>query len=183
VMIATAGDPGGDTGDKPSSSPTVAGTSRPPSSNGTGGGTAEPTPPPGSRNETGFAWAPPKGWTRSAKSPSNVHYHSPDGQQEIAASYALARGGDLLAQWEQAEQGSQDVPGYRKERLERTAFKDRPAIVWEYFFTQDGRPWRARQLGFNAGGKSYQVNIWYAADTRTEALRTYDRVTDSFTPL
>ncbi|MFK4222728.1 serine/threonine-protein kinase [Streptomyces sp. NPDC019890] len=153
--------------------PTVAGTSQAPPT----------TPPPGTRSETGFAWAPPKAWTRSAKSPSNVHYHSPDGKQEIAASYALARGGDLLTQWQQFERESHDAPGYRKLRLERTAFRGESAIIWEYVFTQDGAPWRARQLGFTAGGKSYQLNIWYDAAARPDALTTYDRVTESFTPL
>ena len=126
---------------------------------------------------------PPAGRTRSAKSPSNVHYHSPDGQQEIAASYALARGGDLLTQWQQFERESGDAPGYGKLRLERTTFRGRPAIIWEYVFTQAGAPWRARQLGFTAGGKSYQLNIWYDAAARRAALTTYDRVTASFTPL
>ncbi|WP_406344512.1 protein kinase domain-containing protein [Streptomyces sp. NBC_00648] len=154
------------------STPTVAGTSRPPS-----------TPPPGTRGETGFAWAPPKGWTRTAKSPSNIHYHSPGGKQEIAASYALVRGGDLMNQWQVAEQGSHDVPGYRNIRLERTTFNGRPAVVWDYYFTQDGDPWKARQTGFDEGGKSYQVNIWYLATTEDEALRTYSAVTSSFTPL
>ncbi|MFG2144954.1 protein kinase [Streptomyces sp. NPDC048696] len=156
-------------------SPTVAGTSRPPS-----------TPPPGTIGETGFAWAPPEGWTRTAKSPSNIHYHRPGGKQEIAASYALARGGDLLAQWQEAEQGTHDVPGYRNIRLERSTFNGRPAIVWDYYFTQNGDPWKARQMGFDEGGKSYQVNIWYEAATTAEAddaLRTYSAVTSSFTPL
>ncbi|MFI2349401.1 protein kinase [Streptomyces sp. NPDC019443] len=158
--------------------PTVAGTSQAPPT------TPPPTtPPPGTRSETGFAWAPPKAWTRSAKSPSNVHYHSPDGTQEIAASYALARGGDLLTQWQQFERDSHDAPGYRKLRLERTTFRGNPAIIWEYVFTQDGAPWRASQLGFTAGGKSYQLNIWYDAAARRAALTNYDRVTESFTPL
>ncbi|WP_405569688.1 serine/threonine-protein kinase [Streptomyces sp. NBC_01167] len=145
--------------------------------------TAPATPPPGTRSEAGFAWAPPHGWTRTAKSPSNIHYHSPDGQQEIAASYALARGGDLLTQWEQFERDSHDAPGYRKIRLERTTFRGDPAIVWEYFFTQDGSDWRARQLGFTAGGKSYQLNVWYDVASQRAALAAYDRVTESFSPL
>ncbi|MDX2708202.1 serine/threonine-protein kinase [Streptomyces sp. PA03-6a] len=164
--------------------PVVAGTSRPPSTGATSStGTSTGTPAPGERNETGFAWEPPRGWTRSAKSPSNVHYHAPDGQQEIAASYALARGGDLLEQWRAFEAGSHDVPGYRKTRLERTSFRGRPAVVWEYAFTQAGAPWRARQLGFTEGGKSYQLNVWYAASAGSAALAAYDRVGESFRPL
>lgn len=156
--------------------PTVAGTSRPPTA-------ATGTPTNGIRSETGFAWAPPGNWTRSAKSPSNVHYHAPDGQTEIAASYALARGGDLLTQWQKFERDSHDAPGYRKIRLERTTFRGHPGIVWEYVFAQDGTPWRARQVGFTAGGKSYQLNLWYAAAGQEAALATYEEVTESFTPL
>ncbi|MFF1482979.1 hypothetical protein ACFVYD_36500 [Streptomyces sp. NPDC058301] len=166
---------------------TVAGTARPrstpPPSTPPPSTPPPSTPPPGTRGETGFAWAPPEGWTRTAKSPSNIHYHSPGGKQEIAASYALVRGGDLMPQWQEAEQGSHDVPGYRNIRLERTTFDGRPAVVWDYYFTQDGAPWKARQMGFDEGGKSYQVNIWYLAATEDDALRTYSAVTSSFTPL
>nr|WP_120728220.1 serine/threonine-protein kinase [Streptomyces hundungensis] len=174
VLIAKPAERGGTaSGSGGPVTPTVEGTSRPPSA----------TPPPGSRDETGFAWIPPEGWTRTAKSPSNIHYHAPGGQQEIAASYALVRGGDLMTQWQGAEAGSHDVPGYRKIRLERTTFHEQPAIVWDYDFTQNGVPWKARQIGFDEGGKSYQVNTWYQADTETAALGAYDAVTSSFTPL
>lgn len=164
--------------------PVVAGTSRPPATASASPATSPPTAaqPPG-RNETGFAWQPPHGWTRTAKSPSNVHYHAPDGQQEIAASYALARGGDLLKQWQAFEAGSHDVPDYQKIRLERTTFRGRPAVVWEYSFIQAGAPWKARQLGFTEGGKSYQLNIWYAAAGEPAALSVYEAVTASFRPL
>ncbi|GAA2458422.1 serine/threonine-protein kinase [Streptomyces mauvecolor] len=175
VLIATTAHQGGGGGATGSGSapPTVDGTSRPPSA----------TPPAGSIDETGFAWIPPKGWTRTAKSPSNIHYHAPGGKQEIAASYALVRGGDLMTQWQEAEAGSHDVPGYRKIRLDRTTFHDQPAIIWDYDFTQNGVPWKARQIGFDEGGKSYQINTWYEADTESAALDTYDAVTSSFTPL
>ncbi|MGW7416815.1 hypothetical protein [Streptomyces sp. NPDC054863] len=158
---------------RPSVAPTVAGTARPPTSGIR----------PGSRNEIGFSWAPPTGWTRSARSPSNIHYHSPDGTQEIAAAYTLVRGGDLLTQWEDFEKESHDVQDYQKIRLERTTFQGRPAVVWEYTFTQEGKPRQGRQTGFNAGGKSYQINVWFEKPARAEAFRNYDRVTESFVPL
>jgi hypothetical protein len=47
----------------------------------------------------------------------------------------------------------------------------------------DGKAWRARQLGFEAHGKSYRLNVWYDRTAETAALRAYDRVTESFTPL
>lgn len=172
----------------------VAGTGRPPvSATATATGpatrpatstaTATGTPlAPGTRDETGFSWLPPPGWTRTAKSPSNIHYHSPDGDAETAASYALTGGGDLLAQWRTFEAGSHDVPGYRNIRLGRTTFRGGPAVIWEYAFTKDGVRWRARQLGFTSGGKTYQLNIWYAAANRAAALRSYEAVTESFLP-
>jgi serine/threonine protein kinase len=162
--------------------PQVLGTSRPPST-ASAPAPSISAPAPGTRDETGFSWVPPKGWTRTAKSPSNIHYHSPDGNEEIAASYALAGGGDLLSQWRTSEAASHDVPDYRKIRLERTTFRGRPAVIWEYTFTDNGVPWQARQLGFTTGGKAYQLNIWYAATVRAAALRAYDSVTTSFTPL
>ncbi|MFI5804556.1 protein kinase [Streptomyces sp. NPDC051561] len=173
VVLTQGADPGRKGSANTTLPPTVAGTARPPTT----------AVLPGSRNETGFAWVPPSGWTRSAKSPSNVHYHSPNGTQEIAASYSLARGGDLLKQWEQFEADSHDVLGYAKIRLERTTFQGRPAIIWEYYFTQSDRPWQARQIGFNAGGKSYQLNVWFEKTARDEAFGNYERVTDSFVAL
>jgi hypothetical protein len=153
--------------------PTVAGTARPPT------GAARP----GARNETGFSWIPPAGWRRSAKSPANVHYHSPDGSQEIAAAYTLAQGEDLLTQWQRFEEDSHDVQDYQKIRLEPTTFHGMPAVIWEYTYAEGGTPRQGRQIGFNAGGKSYQINVWFKIPARAEAFKNYERVTESFEPL
>lgn len=158
---------------RPSTVPTVSGTARPPTA----------AVRPDSRTEVGFVWVPLAGWRRSAVSPSNVHYHSPDGAQEIAGGHILARGAELLTQWENFEKESRDVEDYKKIRLERTTFQGRPAVIWEYTFTQQGKPRQGRQIGFNAGGKSYQINVWYEIPARAEAPRNYTRVTDSFVPL
>ncbi|MFE1913566.1 protein kinase [Streptomyces anandii] len=155
----------------PSSSPTVEGTSRPPSI------------PPGAHWEAGgFAWATPKGWRRDVKTGAEVHYTSPDGGQELAAKSSLARG-DLMETWRTSEQNARQGQDYRKIRLERTTFHGRPAVVWEYTFTLGGADWHARLLGFDADGKSYQINTWYRPDGEPRALATYERVKDSFTVL
>jgi hypothetical protein len=165
------------------SQPTVDGTSRPPSTLATSSPAATGAPlAPGTRNEIGFSWVPPDGWTRSAKTPSKVHYTSPDGTEEVAGSYTLAAG-DLFAQWQGFERDSRDVTGYQKIQLKRTTFKGRDAVIWEYRFTDQGVRWESRQTGFDANGKSYQLNIWYHADVRTAALSTYAELEDSFTPL
>ncbi|WP_416980849.1 protein kinase domain-containing protein [Streptomyces sp. T028] len=157
----------------PSSTPssTVEGTSRPQSL------------PPGAHQEAGgFAWATPKGWRRDVKTGAEVHYTSPDGTQELAAKSSLARG-DLMDSWRTSEQNAQQGRDYHKIRLERTTYKGRPAVVWEYTFTLQGTRWHARLLGFDQAGKSYQINTWYQPAVETDALKTYDEVKESFTVL
>ncbi|MFI1508627.1 serine/threonine-protein kinase [Streptomyces sp. NPDC020597] len=154
-----------------SASPTVRGTSRPPSL------------PPGAHAEAGgYAWSTPKGWRRDVKTGAEVHYTSPDGAQELVAKSSLAHG-DLMDAWRTSEENARQGRDYRKIRLERTTFRGRPAVVWEYAFTLRGASWHARLLGFDERGKSYQVNTWYRPGTETQALKTYEAVKDSFTVL
>ncbi|MGW6889239.1 protein kinase domain-containing protein [Streptomyces chartreusis] len=154
-----------------SPSSTVEGTSRPQSL------------PPGSRREAGgFAWVPPEGWQRDVKTGSEVHYTSPDARQELAAKSSVARD-DLMDSWQKSEQNAQQGKDYSKIRLERTTFRGHPAVVWEYTFTLQGEPWHARLLGFTVGGKSYQINTWYRPDMEAGALKTYEKVRDTFTVL
>ncbi|MFJ8104561.1 serine/threonine-protein kinase [Streptomyces sp. NPDC096132] len=152
-----------------SNSPTVEGTSRPPSL------------PPGAHQEAGgFAWATPKGWRRDVQTGAEVHYTSPDGTQELVAKSSLARG-DLMDTWRTSEQNAHEGRDYRKIRLEETTFRGRPAVVWEYTFTLQGTRWHARLLGFDQEGKSYQINTWYQPEAEADALKTYDKVKESFT--
>ncbi|WP_443080439.1 serine/threonine-protein kinase [Streptomyces sp. SP18BB07] len=181
VVVPTMnGSPDG-TGDKassttssppgPSPSPTVAGTSRPPKL------------PPGARTEAGvFAWVPPDGFSREVHAGAEVHYTSPDARQEIVGKASLARG-DLLEQWRKKEKSTSQGPGYQRIRLEETEFRGEPAVVWEYTVTAQELPWRVRSLGFNTGGKSYQLTTWYHPDIEDRALPVYEKVEESFTPL
>ncbi|MFF4251768.1 protein kinase [Streptomyces sp. NPDC001663] len=183
VLLTNSGSPGDDRAGSSTSpttsattpggksSPTVEGTSRPPSL------------PPGTHQEAGgFAWATPKGWQRNVKTGAEVHYTSPDGAQEIVAKSSVARG-DLLKTWEQSERNARQGQDYQKIRFEQTTFRGNPAVVWEYTVTVSGVPWHARLLGFNQEGRSYQINIWYQPDVETAAVKTYDKVKDSFTVL
>ncbi|WTZ82154.1 protein kinase [Streptomyces sp. NBC_01384] len=151
--------------------PTVDSTSRPPSL------------PAGARKEAGlYAWVPPQGWQRVAQSGSEVHYTSPDRAQEIVANATPAKG-DLLAQWQQAEVDTSKGLNYQRIRLERTTFRNAPAVAWEYTVTAKGRLWHVRLLGFRSGGTSYEISTWYHPDIETAALRVYDEVKKGFTPL
>ncbi|MEV6379331.1 protein kinase [Streptomyces sp. NPDC051773] len=155
----------------PSPTPTVAGTSRPPKL------------PPGARTEAGvFAWVPPDGFSREVHAGAEVHYTSPDARQEIVGKASLARG-DLLEQWRKKEKSTSEGPGYRRIRLEETEFRGEPAVVWEYTVTAQELPWHVRSLGFNTGGKSYQLTTWYHPDIEDRALPVYEKVEKSFIPL
>lgn len=155
----------------PSPTPTVAGTSRPPKL------------PPGARTEAGvFAWVPPDGFSREVHAGAEVHYTSPDARQEIVGKASLARG-DLLEQWRNKEKSTSEGPGYRRIRLEETEFRGEPAVVWEYTVTAQELPWHVRSLGFNTGGKSYQLTTWYHPDIEDRALPVYEKVEESFIPL
>ncbi|MGW7548849.1 protein kinase domain-containing protein [Streptomyces sp. NPDC054770] len=154
-----------------SSAPTVEGTARP------------RTLPPGAHEEAGgFAWAPPTGWRRDVKTGAEVHYTSPDGRQELVAKSSLARG-NLINTWTASERSAHQGQDYSKIRLAETTFRGHPAVVWEYTFTLRGTPWHARLLGFDAGGKSYQINTWYQPAVEAQAVRTYEQVKESFTLL
>ncbi|MEV0171855.1 hypothetical protein AB0I00_12160 [Streptomyces sp. NPDC050803] len=180
ALAANSGSPdGGQAGSSPSSS-----YSKSPSSSPTVGGTSRPQSlPPGAHEEAGgFAWATPEGWRRDVKTGAEVHYTSPDGRQELVAKSSIARG-DLMETWETSEQNARQGQDYRKIRLEETTFRGHPAVVWEYTFTLKGVSWHAQLLGFNESGKSYQVNTWYQPEIEPEALKTYDKVKDSFTVL
>lgn len=192
ILATTSGSPGDD---KAGGSPSASGSasvSAPESGASTPAGTPSSTVegtsrprslPPGAHEEAGgFAWATPTGWRRDVKTGAEVHYTSPDGKQELAAKSSLARG-DLMETWRTSEQNAHQGQDYAKIRLEETTFRDHPAVVWEYTFTLDGIPWHAQLLGFNVGDKSYQINTWYQPDTETQALKTYEKVKDSFTVL
>ncbi|MFJ9709907.1 serine/threonine-protein kinase [Streptomyces sp. NPDC101234] len=154
-----------------SSAPTVEGTTRP------------RTLPPGTHQEAGgFAWAPPTGWRRDVKTGAEVHYTSPDGRQELVAKSSLARG-NLLDTWTASERSAHQGQDYAKIKLAGTTFRGYPAVVWEYTFTLKGTPWHARLLGFDADGKSYQINTWYQPAIEAQAVRTYEQVKEGFTLL
>lgn len=159
---------------KATPTPTVEGTSRP------------STLPPGSRTESGlFAWVPPKGWKRIVNSGSEVHYRSPDGgAQEVWARASTPTGTTLLENWQKTERDDTSKGrDYHRIRLEETTFRGLPAVVWEYTVTAQGRPWHARLLGFRDGDMSYEVSTWYHTDIETQAVKVYEQLKRTFTPL
>ncbi|MGW7420386.1 protein kinase domain-containing protein [Streptomyces sp. NPDC054813] len=179
LLATTKGGGGNDTANGTSSTPSAA-----TSPSATVAGTARPrTLPPGAHEEAGgFAWVTPKGWRRDVKTGAEVHYTSPDGSQELVAKSSLARG-DLMDSWSASERSAHQGQDYSKIRLVETRFRGYPAVVWEYTFSLKGVRWHARLLGFDADGKSYQINTWYQPAIETQAVRTYEQVKEGFTLL
>ncbi|MGW4913368.1 protein kinase domain-containing protein [Streptomyces sp. NPDC004270] len=179
LLTTTTG--GGDNDTATGTSPTPSATTSP---SATVAGTARPRSlPPGAHEEAGgFAWVTPKGWRRDVKTGAEVHYTSPDGSQELVAKSSLARG-DLMDSWSASERSAHQGQDYSKIRLVETTFRGHPAVIWEYTFTLKGVRWHARLLGFDADGKSYQINTWYQPAIETQAVRTYERVKEGFTLL
>ncbi len=131
------------------------------------------------RDEDGFSWAPPAGWNRTQRSPSDISYSPKDGTIELSASQGRTTE-DLLTHWQRFERDYQGRPGYRKTRLERTTFSGNPAVIWEYAFLQGGEPGHGQQLGFTHGGRTYQLSVWYLDPVRSTALDVYSRAKESF---
>ena len=87
--------------------------------------------------------------------------------------------------WQTSEQNARQGQDYREDPPggDDVPGPD-PAVVWEYTFTLEGVPWHARLLGFDADGKSYQINTWYQPGHRgRRPSRSYEQVKDSFTVL
>jgi hypothetical protein len=142
---------------------------------------ALPSPSVSLRQETGgFAWATPGGWRRAVQSAGEVHYTSPDGTQELAASSAV-RKGNLLKTWRTSEANAHQGEDYRRIRLAETTFRGNPAVVWEYTFTLKGVQWHARLLGFTVDRMTYQINTWYQQKAAAEAVRIYNGTKAGFT--
>jgi len=197
VIAATGGSPDDKNGaDSPSSglstsasSPPSTSASSPPSTSASSppstvdGTSRPPSLPPGARKEGGvFAWVPPEGWDRVVESAAYVNYTSPDGGQEIIGKASLARG-ELMDWWEKTRQKARQGLGYQEIRFERTTFRGVPAVAWEYTVISRGKPWHCRLLGFNTGGKSYQISTWYHPDIEATAVPIYEKVRRSFTVL
>ncbi|MGW7255623.1 serine/threonine-protein kinase [Streptomyces sp. NPDC054834] len=186
VLLATSlGGPGGGGAQaKPSPVTSAASTTAPSGPSPAVEGTSRPQSlPPGAHREAGgYAWRTPDGWRRDVKTGAEVHYTSPDGRQELVAKSSLAHG-DLMDTWRASERDARQGQGYAKIRLAQTTFHGHPAVVWEYTFTLKGVAWHAQLLGFDANGKSYQVNTWYQPEIEAQALATYDKVKQSFTVL
>ncbi|MBZ4323123.1 serine/threonine protein kinase [Streptomyces sp. SCA2-4] len=145
-----------------------------------------PPVPPGYRLVTekrlGVAFPVPKGWTRREKSAVEVDYIDPTGLVDLKVNVLDLASPDPLKHWQDVEQQVRTkVDGYRRLRMQATAFRGDPAAVWEFAFKGRVREYRAIDLGFGrAGGDEYAVYLSAPSAGWDRHRPVFDAVRDGF---
>nr|WP_171172058.1 serine/threonine-protein kinase [Streptomyces sp. I05A-00742] len=145
-----------------------------------------PPVPPGyhlvTEKRLGVAFPVPDGWTRREKSAVEVDYIDPTGLVDLKVNVLDLASPDHLKHWEEVErQVRTKVDGYRRLRMQATAYRGDPAAVWEFAFKGRVREYRAIDLGFGrAGGDEYAVYLSAPAARWDRHRPVFDAVRDGF---
>ncbi|MFI1257170.1 serine/threonine-protein kinase [Streptomyces netropsis] len=135
------------------------------------------------RDPAGFALAVPDGYTRSLE-PPRVFYYSPGKEFRIGILIQDARpDGPIGAMRDSAAQAPDRYPGYCDGRVEKTTHKGNPAASWEFTwngFEEDPGPRHTYDLGWDEGGKMYDVWVSGPATKSVEGRRHFDTALDTF---
>ncbi|MEU2512696.1 serine/threonine-protein kinase [Streptomyces syringium] len=135
------------------------------------------------RDPAGFALAVPDGYTRSFE-PPRVFYYSPGKEFRIGILIQDARpGGPIGAMRDSADRAPDRYPGYCDGRVEKTTHKGHPAASWEFTwngFEEDAGPRHTYDLGWDEGGKMYDVWVSGPAAKSVEGRRHFDTALDTF---
>jgi hypothetical protein len=160
------------------------------------GGTAAPadTPSPSTSPEPkgyhlvrdqklGVSFPVPDGW-KPKKGPSDeLTYADPTGLAGITIGMVDPAGSHPIEHFKDIETNTKaNYTTYRRLRLQKTTFKEKPAAVWEFTFQGRARAFRAIDLGYGTpGGREYDIYL-SAPDAQWEAYRpVFDAVRDGFT--
>ncbi|MGI5339575.1 protein kinase domain-containing protein [Streptomyces sp. CA-181903] len=145
-----------------------------------------PPVPPGYRLVTekrlGVAFPVPKGWSRKEKSAVEVDYIDPTGLIDLKVNVLDLASPDPLKHWQDVEQQVRTkVDGYRRLRMQATAYRGVPAAVWEFVFKGRVREFRAIDLGFGrAGDDEYAVYLSAPSADWDRHRPVFDAVRDGF---
>ncbi|WP_372408969.1 serine/threonine-protein kinase [Streptomyces luteireticuli] len=175
--------PGGDRDDDAAPAPrtsTTATTAREPSPSRP----SEPAVPHGyhwvEEKRLGVGLPVPDGWRRKEKSAVEVDYIDPTGRVDLKVNVLDLASPDPLRHWEDVERDLRTrLTGYRRLRMQATAYRGGPAAVWEFSFTGRARQYRAIDLGFGrAGGDEYAVYVSAPAEQWDRYRPVFDAVRD-----
>ncbi|KNB51564.1 serine/threonine-protein kinase [Streptomyces caatingaensis] len=122
----------------------------------------------------------PDGWRRRQKSAVEVDYIDPTGRVDLKVNVLDLASPDPLRHWQDVERELRTkLTGYRRLRMQATAFRGGPAAVWEFSFEGRARPYRAIDLGFGrAGGDEYAVYLSAPAEQWDRHRPVFDAVRD-----
>ncbi|TXS48744.1 serine/threonine protein kinase [Streptomyces sp. uw30] len=131
----------------------------------------------------GVSFPVPKGWKLRKGATDEVTYTDPTGLAGLTIGMVDPAGSHPVEHFKDIEANTKaNYPTYRRLRLQKTTFRDKPAAVWEFTFQGRARGFRAIDLGYGtAGGREYDIYL-SAPDAQWDTYRpVFDNVRDGFT--
>ncbi|KUL20672.1 serine/threonine-protein kinase [Streptomyces regalis] len=132
--------------------------------------------------QLGVSFPVPDDWTRNKGAADAVTYTDPTGLAGITIGMVDPAGSHPIEHFKDIEANTKaNYPTYRRLRMQKTTFKDKPAAVWEFTFHGRARAFRAIDLGYGTpGGREYDIYL-SAPDAEWDTFRpVFDNVRDGF---
>lgn len=131
----------------------------------------------------GISFPVPEGWKRGRATAEQVTYTDKTGLVELTIGMVEPAGANPESHFTSIEANTKvNYPSsYRKLRMLRTTFQEKPAAVWEFTFQGRVRVFRAIDLGFGQeGGREYDIYL-SAPDAQWDDYRpVFDKVSAGF---
>ncbi|MFF2423580.1 serine/threonine-protein kinase [Streptomyces mirabilis] len=131
----------------------------------------------------GVSFPVPDGWKRGKASAEQVTYVDETRLVDLTIGMVEPAGANPESHFTNIEANTKlNYPSsYRKLRMQRTTFQEKPAAVWEFTFKGRVRAFRAIDLGFGQeGGREYDIYL-SAPDLKWDSFRpVFDTVSAGF---
>ncbi|MER7689514.1 serine/threonine-protein kinase [Streptomyces sp. NPDC097610] len=155
--------------------------------NATASTSAPPAVPAGyhlvTDKKLGVSFPVPDSWKRGKATSEQVTYTDTTGLAELTIGMVEPAGANPESHFTNIEANTKvNYPSsYRKLRMQRTTFQEKPAAVWEFTFEGRVRTFRAIDLGFGQeGGREYDIYL-SAPDLKWDSFRpVFDTVSAGF---
>ncbi|ANZ21361.1 protein serine/threonine kinase [Streptomyces noursei ATCC 11455] len=133
----------------------------------------------------GAAFRVPDDWKIIKQSGESVTYGDKSGRAGLTVGMVEPAGSNPMPHFTDMETNTKvNYHVYRRLRMQQTAFRGQPAVVWEFTFQGRARSYRGIKLGFGReGGREYDIYL-SAPETEWDTYRpVFDKVTDAFAPI
>ncbi|MEK2472244.1 hypothetical protein [Streptomyces noursei] len=127
----------------------------------------------------------PDDWKVIKQSGESVTYGDKSGRAGLTVGMVEPAGSSPMPHFTDMETNTKvNYHVYRRLRMQQTAFREQPAVVWEFTFQGRARSYRGIKLGFGReGGREDDIYL-SAPETEWDAYRpVFDKVTDAFAPI